>query len=143
DRILFEDLTARTWSLLDQQLYTGTGASGQILGLLNTAGVVTSTSATATVAAVWPKISDLLQQISTNTGGIGYTADTIIMHPRRWFWFAAALDSQGRPLVVPAAANPVNPLGTSNTTSGYGFVGTLQGLPVYIDANVPTNLGAG
>jgi len=58
DRILFEDLIARYWALLDSQCINGSGAAGQILGVLGTAGISTSTASTATVAGVYPKIAD-------------------------------------------------------------------------------------
>ncbi|MFV1005257.1 hypothetical protein, partial [Klebsiella pneumoniae] len=72
-----------------------------------------------------------------NMGGIGYVADKIVMHPRRWGFFAAALDSQNRPL-LPVSGAGFNVMGTGNE-SGYGFVGMTHGLPVYTDANIPTN----
>jgi HK97 family phage major capsid protein len=139
DEILFEDLIARYWAQLDTQCINGAGTAGTILGALNVAGIATSTSSTATVAGVWPKIADLIQQVNTNMGGIGYVATKIVMHPRRWGFFAAALDSQNRPL-LPVSGPAFNVMGTGNE-AGYGFVGMTHGLPVYTDANIPTNLG--
>lgn len=140
DRILFEDLIARYWAVLDSQAISGAGSAGTLLGLLNTAGIATSTAGTATVVGVWPKIADVIQQISTNMGGIGYVATKIVMHPRRWGFFEAALDSQNRPLMVPSGPG-VNQMGTG-TEAGYGYVGQMHGLRVFVDANVPTTLGA-
>jgi hypothetical protein len=62
------------------------------------------------------------------------------MHPRRWHWLLSKSDSTGRPFVVPAGPAQ-NPVGTG-ITEGSGIAGTLAGLPVIVDANVPTNLGA-
>jgi hypothetical protein len=149
ETILMEDLGARYAAGLDTQCISGSGAAGQILGVLNTAGISTSSVATATVAAVWPKIADLIQQIETAVGGLGYNADKIIMHPRRYGFFSAALDTQNRPLLVPSVMSPVtgegvNVMGAGGDVAAYGFTGTLiQGLPVYTDANIPTNLGGG
>jgi HK97 family phage major capsid protein len=142
DRILFEDLTARYWALLDTQCISGTGASGQILGVLNTSSISTSTASTATIAGVWPKIADVIQQVNAAMGGIGYVADKVIMHPRRWGFFEAALDSQNRPTFGISGQPAFNVVGTGDA-AGYGLVGYMHGLPVYTDANIPTNLGAG
>jgi HK97 family phage major capsid protein len=140
DAILFEDLIARYWALLDAQCISGSGASGQMLGILATSGIATSTASTATVVGIHPKIADVIQQISTNLGGIGYVATKIFMHPRRWGFFQAAFDSQNRPL-MPSSGPGVNMLGVG-VESGYGYVGQMHGLGVYVDANIPTNLGA-
>jgi HK97 family phage major capsid protein len=142
DQILFEDLIARYWAVLDSYCINGSGASNQPVGLLGTSSISASTASTATVAGVWPKIADVIQQINTAVGGLGYTATKIFMHPRRWGFFEAALDSSNRPLIV--ASGPVfNAIGTdSNRQPDYGLVGNMHGLPVYTDANIPTTLGA-
>lgn len=142
DEILFEDLIARYFAALDVQCINGSGASGQLLGVLQTSGVSASTAGTATVAGVWPKIADVIQQINTAVGGIGYTADKIVMHPRRWGFFEAALDTQNRPLFGIGGQPAMNIVAGGNP-DGYGLVGYMHGLPVYTDANIPTNLGAG
>lgn len=142
DEILFEDLVARYWAAVDTQCINGSGASGQMLGVLGTAGISTSTASTATVAGVWPKIADLIQQINSSLGGLGYVADKIIMHPRRWGFFEAALDSSGRP-VFGINGTPNYAPSASGEAAGYGEVGRMHGLPVFTDANIPTNLGAG
>jgi HK97 family phage major capsid protein len=84
DQILFEDLVARYWAALDSSAINGAGSSGTFLGLLNTSSISTSSTSTATVAAVWPKIADVIQQINTAVGGMGYLADKVFFHPRRW-----------------------------------------------------------
>jgi HK97 family phage major capsid protein len=139
DQILFEDLIARYWAALDTQAINGSGGT-QLPGLLGTAGIATSTTATATVAAVWPKIADVIQQINGSTGGLGYVADKIVMHPRRWGFFEAALDSQNRPVFGISGQPAFNVVGMGDP-HGYGLVGRMHGLDVYTDANVPTNLG--
>jgi HK97 family phage major capsid protein len=141
--ILFEDLIARYHAALDTGALNGAGTSGTILGLLQTAGISASTSSTATIAGVWPKIADVIQQINTAVGGLGYYADKIVMHPRRWGFFEAALDSQNRPLFGVSGENYSITLAAEGEAAGYGYVGRMHGLPVYIDANIPTNGGAG
>ncbi len=137
DEIIFADLASDYAVTLDKQVLYGTGASGQMLGILATSGVnsVTYTDASPTVGELWPKIADAIQQIVANR----YLPPTlIIMHPRRWAWFASALDSSGRPLVNTAGTS-FNGLASGDDVSGYGqVVGNIQGLPVITDANVPT-----
>jgi hypothetical protein len=148
DQILFEDLTARYWASLDSQCINGGGGSGTLLGALQTSAIKTSTASTITAAGIYPKVADLCQQISIDMGGLGYLPDKVFMHPRRWAMFCAALDSQNRPFIVPTA-NALNPMGvtaaepTGGVAGGYGGpVGTIAGLGVWLDANIPTNLGA-
>lgn len=151
DAILFEDLMARDAALLDTQCLNGSGAAGQMLGLLGTSGIASSSTATATYVAIYPKIMDVIQQINSNFGGLGFTADKMFMHPRRWGFFMAALDgTNNRPLIVPQAVNTAlgmssgafNPLAEGETNL-YGFVGFMAGLQVFTDANIPTTLGGG
>ncbi len=68
--------------------------------------------------------------------------DTVVMHPRRWAWLASFADSTGRPLVVPSSGG-FNSMANPGANAAQGFVGTVLGMEVYTDPNVPTNLGAG
>lgn len=142
DQILFSDLISDYNRALDSNCIIGTGASGQLLGLdaLTGFNAVTYTDASPTVAEAYPKVADAIQQVAT---GRFAAAEAILMHPRRWGWITAAVDTQGRPFVVPEGNGPTNAPGTFSTVTAQGRVGTLQGLPVYTSANVPTNLGAG
>jgi hypothetical protein len=72
----------------------------------------------------------------------GYVADKVFMHPRRWGFFEAALDSSNRPIFGIAGQPAFNIIG-EGSPAGYGYVGRMHGLPVFTDANIPTNLGAG
>lgn len=141
DQVVLEDLAGSYAAALDAQVINGSGSSGQMLGILGTSGInaVTYTDASPTVAEAFPKIADAIQQINTARY---LPADVIVMHPRRWGWFTAAVDTQTRPLVVPNQNAPQNAVGVGQPAE-YGPVGTLFGLPVYTDANIPTNLGGG
>lgn len=143
DTILFEDLTARYWSILDTYCISGSGSNNQPLGLLNVSSICTSTVSTQTVSGIYPKIADVIQQIGTAMGGIGYTADKVFLHPRRWGFFEAAVDSSGRPLITPSgpAQNPIAS-DTPGADRMYGLVGSMHGLQVYVDPNLPITLGA-
>lgn len=139
DTLIFADLAADYATKLDVQILTGAGTFGTHTGILNTSGVlaVTYTDATPTVPEIWSKIQDASQQIASTRF---MAATALIMHPRRWAWFQAAVDTTGRPLVPPSA--PYNPMGVSGEPIS-GVVGTLAGFPVIVDASLPTNLGAG
>lgn len=142
DQIVFADLLADYNAQLDTQLLSGSGASGQLLGVLNTAGIltVTFTSGTPTVAGLYPRVAEAISLMASQRKR---PPEAIVMHPRRWAWMLAALDGQQRPLVVPAAGGPQNAAALSLQLSEAGPVGTFHGLPVHIDANVPITLGAG
>ena len=136
--ILFEDLVARYYAALDVDCLNGSGASGHMLGVLQTSGVLTSVAGVATITSIWPKIADIIQQINSNVGGLGYMADKIFMHPRRWGFFEAALDTAGRPIFGINGLPNYAP-NADGEAAGYGPVGRIHGLPVYTDANIPTN----
>lgn len=142
DRAVFADLAFAFNSELDRQALNGTGASGEHLGVLNTAGItaVTYTDASPTVGELWPKLADAIGKV---TAARHASPDVIVMHPRRWAWISAAVDTTGRPLVAPTDARPSNAMGVGDPAATGGVVGRIQGLDVIVDANVPTNLGAG
>lgn len=140
DAILLADLAADYAVRLDTFVITNNAANKR--GILNASGInaVTYTDATPTVGEAYSKVGDGIQQIHT---GRFLPPNKIFMHPRRWAWYTVSLDTAGRPLVVPSENLPQNVLAAMSGVVSEGFVGTLQGLPVYVDPNIPTNLGAG
>jgi HK97 family phage major capsid protein len=142
DRIIFADLLAAYAAELDRQVITGNGTAPNHRGILNVSGInaVTYTDTSPTVGELYPKLADAISRIATNRYA---PAEAIVMHPRRWAWITAALDSQGRPLVTPSAGAASAPVAVSTAPTAEGAVGTMHGLRVYLDANIPTNLGAG
>ena len=140
--IVLGDLIRAYHTKLDDAILNGSGSSGQPLGLATmTSGIlITYTATTGTVAGVYPKIADAIQQVQSN---IFVNPNAIIMHPRRLGFFLAGVDSQNRPLVVPNAYNPVNAIGVGNGTPSYGQSGySILGLPIIVDANISTSKGA-
>jgi HK97 family phage major capsid protein len=139
DEVVASDLARDYATKLDVQLLNGTNANGQVQGVLQNSNVesVTYTDATPTVAELYSKLADAVQRVATLRFA---AAEAIFMHPRRWGWITAAADTAGRPLIPPVA--PQNAGGTFGITD-QGAVGSLQGLPVFLDANLPTTLGAG
>jgi HK97 family phage major capsid protein len=140
DEIIFTDLAADFATKLDIQVISGSGGSGQVRGIRNIASInnVTYTQATPTTATLFPKVADAVQRVATT---LYRYPDAIVMHPVRWASFLGAVDTAGRPLVPPEGA--FNPIIRNGTQQAEGLVGSLQGLPVYVDPNLPTNLGAG
>ena len=142
DQFILADLIRSWHTTLDNQCLNGAGTSGTVLGLDNSGGnAITYTSASPTVALLYPKLADAVQQIQTTA----FQQPTHwIMHPRRLAYLLAAVDSQNRPLVVPTAQGPMNTFAAGAGASSYGNSGyTLMGLPIITDANVVTNAGAG
>jgi len=97
---------------------------------------VTFTSTAPTVALLYPKLADAIQQIQTNA----FVNPThFVMHPRRLAFLLAAVDTTNRPLVVPAAGGPTNAIGSGAGSVSYGNSGyQMMGLPIITDANVTT-----
>lgn len=144
DRVVLGDL-ARDYAVqLDKQVLNGTAASGQLKGILNVSGInaVTFTNASPTFAGSGMFYSQVVQAIAKVTQGRYLPASVIIMHPLRWAWILAQFDSSNRPLVVPNGAAFNQPaVGDPNVVQGPA--GTLAGLPVLVDPNMPNNLGSG
>ena len=111
--------------------------------LFSSAGqAVTYTDASPTVAELYPKLVDAIQKVQTT-----YFAgpNVIIMHPRRLAFILAAVDGQSRPLAVPTPMSSGQPAyAYGNGAPVYGNSGySILGLPVFTDATVAVNKGAG
>jgi hypothetical protein len=132
---------------LDLQVLAGSGASGQLRGLLNGAGVGSTiyTSATPKVSSATAADSFYNKIIAAATT-IHTTrflpATAVVMHPNRWAWVLEGLDTTTRPLVVPEGSS-FNAAGTSAGVVAQGSAGQFGNLPVYLDANVTVTTGAG
>jgi HK97 family phage major capsid protein len=137
DEIIFRDLARDYATKLDIQVISGTGNTGQLLGMRTVSGTnaVTYTSGSPTAALLFSAIANAVSQV---TGAFG-TPDTIAMHPRRWAYLLAASDSTGRPLFN----GNFNAMGNGQNDVSDGAAGSLMGLRVIVDPNLPTNSGAG
>jgi HK97 family phage major capsid protein len=142
DQLIFLDLEEDYNAKVDVQGISGSGAAGQIKGLLSITGfnAVTYTDASPTLPELYPKAADALSQASTARKRV---PNVWLAAPRRWFWAVAQLDSSNRPLVVPTAQGPFNSLASIRDQVFEGPAGTLHGLPVVLEPNMPINLGAG
>lgn len=142
DQIIFADLRGDHATKTDVQIISGTNSSGQVLGIRSISSVDTTayTDGSPTVAELYPKLADSWNQINTTRY---LPPEVIIMHPRRWAWIMAALDSSNRPFAVFQAQGPQNAPYIAGQNVAEGFVGTSPFGPIYVDPNIPTNLGAG
>lgn len=139
DRITFQDLAADAARYLDQQALYGTGAGGNALGAINTAGIIAITITATTGIGLINAVADALQRINTQRF---LPANVIVMHPRRWGALTVAVDTAGRPLVT-VEAGQMNVFGQGAADLSQQTVGSLLGVPVVTDPNLRTNLGAG
>lgn len=143
DEIIFGDLHADLNQKLDLQVINGSGINGQCLGILNVSGInsVTSTAGSTTLITLYPKMIQLLSQIAKNRKMM---PTGIFTTPTRWFWSAATLDTANRPLILPDANFPMNPMGIQDgSTEVEGPVGRLLSTVWQADGNIPVTLGGG
>lgn len=141
DQIIFGDLMADYATKVDLQVLAGANSSNEVKGIQNATGVnaITYTDASPTLPELYSKIADGIQQIHT---GRYLPPSVIIMHPRRWGWMLAALDTTNRPLIVPNANGQMNAAATFNGVVSEQVVGTIQGVPVITDPSVTILSGA-
>jgi HK97 family phage major capsid protein len=140
ENIIFQDLVSAYYTKLDNLMINGSGSSGQPLGISQVSGINTTTytDASPTVAELYPKLADAIQEINSNRFA---PATAIFMHPRRWGFLTAGVDTTNRPLVLPAGNNPDNAAGIGDAAAYGQVVGSVMGLPVITDANIRTDLG--
>jgi hypothetical protein len=147
DRLVFGDLM-KDYALALNTAVTGNGdgTSGTLKGFINlgadtTNGIPTTwTETTPTAVNGLQAISKAISKVVTNR----YQAvEAIVMHPSMWYWFASSTDGASRPIIVPTGAGPFNANGVVTAPGApAGLVGTIHGVPVYVDATLPKNFGA-
>jgi HK97 family phage major capsid protein len=149
DELIYLDLTRAYGADLGYQVINGSGANGQLLGILNTGGIGAATAFGAAVTAQNLNSKIAGAQASIWAGGQGLAPDVMVMHPRRWGWLLGQVDSTGRPIVTANTNGPQNAIGVG----GFGgdaladapvqFVGVHNtGVPILVDLNVGTANGS-
>lgn len=108
--------------------------------MLNTPGIGSVACTSQDVKGVYSAIGNAVQQIHTTRFA---PPDAIVMHPRRWGSLLSLLDLQNRPLFMPSDNGLTNAAGVLTNVASEDVVGRVAGLPVCVDANLPTNLGGG
>ena len=144
DRLVFGDLMADYALQLNTAVVgSGDGTSGTLKGLITLGADTTNgipTTWTETTPSAVNGLIALAKGISKVTTNRFKAAEAIVMHPSMWYWFASQVDGSNRPLVVPVtgASQAFNAAGTvTNPGAPAGLVGTIQGVPVFIDATLP------
>jgi HK97 family phage major capsid protein len=142
DEVMYVELLADYNAQLAAELVNGSGAAGQLSGVLGVAtaagNTVAYTDGTPTVPEFWSKAANAAAQSGTNRH---LPPTAVLCTPARWFWVAGALDAQNRPLVPPSTEPPeADELGQ---TIAEGANGTIVSLPAYMESAIPTNFGAG
>lgn len=127
---------------MDNQLLNADGTAGAHLSIRSTVGIkaVTYTDASPTAAETWPKLADLVQQVQT---GVFLGVTHWVMHPRRWWWLASNIGTSFPFLQMPGVSTVQ---GGQSGSSDYGANPSgrsLMGIPVILDASIPTTLGGG
>ena len=89
--------------------------------------------ATPTAAGVYAAVA---QGISSVARTRFLPPNAVIMNPARWYWFVSQVDSNGRPFVVPNGGAPYNAAGIATDVQAQGAVGTMAGVPVFLDPNI-------
>ncbi len=99
DRVILEDLAASHAQALGTDVITGSGTGGQLRGYLTpvSTSVNTWTTTSPTAQAFYGRLAQLQGTIN---GSRFKAPDTVVMHPRRWAYFASYVDASGRPLVA-------------------------------------------
>jgi HK97 family phage major capsid protein len=140
DQVYFEDLLGAYAVALDTKLISSNASNEK--GVLNVSGINarTFTAGTATPAGLYAAIAGAKSDVDTN---LNEAANVVVMHGRRWMWFVGQVDGSNRPLVVPNNNGAMNAAALLEG-GATGPVGTIFGnVPVVVDNNIPTNLGAG
>lgn len=140
DDMVFRDLVAAHAAQTDQQVIGGTGANGQVLGIQLTPGITTIPVSAIDIQHVYGAIANAVQTIHTTRF---LPPEVIVMHPRRWGWFLSLLDNADRPLFLGTANAPMNVAGVLTEVASQQIVGSMHGLPVVTDPNIPVTQGTG
>ena len=147
DKLIFGDLMADYALQLNTAVVgTGAGTAGSLKGFV-TLGTDTTNGIPTTWTETTPSgangVKAILQAVSQVVTNRFQPAEAIVMHPSTWYWLSSQVDGQSRPLIVPTANGPFNANGVvTNPGADSMAVGTIAGLPVYIDATVTKAYGA-
>ncbi len=140
ETVIVEDLVRRYHTVLDSGIINDNGTSGTHLGIRSTSSIVsvTYTDSSPTPSEAWGPLWDLQQQIES---GVYAAATHLVMHPRRWAFFCSAIGTN-QAMVGFAGVAPLL-LGAEQAKDyGAGVRGILAGLPVIVDANIPTTVSS-
>jgi HK97 family phage major capsid protein len=147
DRLVFGDLMKDYALQLNTAVVgNGDGTSGTLKGFINLGADTTNgipTTWTETTPSAVTGLATIAKAISKVVTNRYQAVEAIVMHPSLWYWFASSTDGSSRPLIVPTGAGPFNANGVVTSPGApAGLVGTIHGVPVYVDATLPKTYGA-
>ena len=145
DQVILADLAASYAAQLDAQVISGSGTAGQLRGLVTAGTTVTYTSTSPKVVSTTSADSFYaagLKALSAMATGRHRPGTEWFMSPRRWYWILSALDTTNRPIVAASGPGLNQAAVTAGEPVAEGYGGVFLGLPVHVDGNIPTNLGA-
>lgn len=118
---------------LEAQCFTGTGASAQVLGILNVANLVNVTYTDASPTPSKFILQALAPAIAQFSATRKKSATGIFMRPERWSWIANGEDAQGRSIVNVTGPSPAG----TPAPGGRNEVGRIGGIPVFVTTGIP------
>lgn len=141
DQVIMQDLTSSYNTALDTSGLTGAVTNAKGLLNITSPNTVTYTDATPTGGEFFLPTAQAASQIA-KLAFVG--VDFGVTHPSVWYNILAGIDGSLRPLYLTVGTG-FNILGNANMTGSdaNGVVGNIGGIPICIDANMPTNLGGG
>ena len=146
DKLVFGDLMADYALQLNTAVASAAdGTSNNLkgftyLGTDTTNGIPTTwTEATPSATGGLTAITKAISQVVNNRYR---DVEAIIMSASTWYWLAAQVDGQSRPIIVPTGNGPFNAAGVTTAPGApAGLVGTIYGVPVYVDATLKNAVG--
>lgn len=149
DTVVMNDMTRAYDVAFDQQIIAGKGlgaplSGGEIVGLYPANNWGATQVPWAAASPTGPGFNQLAGAMASKVSYSRFNLDdfAIALHNRRWFWYATAVDTLGRPLVENAGFSPQNAsaLMAGDSVPFEGYVGRFPfGPKCYIDPNMPTN----
>jgi HK97 family phage major capsid protein len=130
DRVGGEELGRAFGARLEQQIWAGTGANGQLKGFTVAAGFSSSTVSGQTVQLVLNKICEQFSQVSTN---LGSAPDLIAMAPRRYAQMESSIPPPTMPDNIEIVDSPAAPLTLGGGTEDWIVVMNRAACPLVAD----------
>jgi hypothetical protein len=133
DRVAGEDLGRAYGARLEQQIWAGTGANGQLKGFTVMTGNSSSTVSGQTMPLFMNKVYDQFQQVSTN---LGQAPDVIALAPRRYAMLGAAAAAFGLdatdllPDELTPVVSPAAPVTLGGGTEDWGLLINRTAVPL-------------
>jgi HK97 family phage major capsid protein len=139
DQVIMQDLQFAYDTQIDSDSLNGAVTNAKGLINVTSPNTVTYTDASPTGGEFYTPVAQGASQIS---GNAFVAPNLIVTRPSVWWNILAGLDADNRPLYT-AVGPGMNIAGGGSFQDGNGIVGNIGGVPLCIDANVPTNLGGG